>query len=85
MAYLTQYKSTDQLIDQLTSILEKDTDSCIKFTNKKNPNGSSGSRAVKIKKRFLQIIRLSTINKFECILAIFKQQQETIKEQKELI
>lgn len=77
MAYLTQHKSTDELIGQLTSILEKDTDSCIKFTNKKNPIGSSG--------RISQITRLSTRSKFECILTILKQQQETIKEQKELI
>jgi len=69
--------STDELIGQLISILEKDNECCNKFTNKKNPIGSNG--------RVSQIIRLSTRNKFDCIITILKQQQETIKEQKRLI
>ena len=72
MSSLTQNKTTDELINELSVDLQTTDESIQKFKSSKNPHGSDA--------KIYQLINLSINNKFGYVYKILQQQQETIKQ-----
>ena len=77
MSSLTQTKTTDELMRELSVELQTTVKSIHKFKSSKNPPESDG--------RIYQLINLSINNKFGYVYKILQQQQETIKQNQKTI